>query len=75
MTGAFSEVIRANGTYSEIFRRWQWLVHGSDGTDENNNNFGQTSVVKLEEGKVSKSGVVEEANLNVHPLEDILGLQ
>ena len=75
LTGAFSEELlepMAN-TLKSLGSKKAWLVHGSDGTDEITIT-GLTSVVKLEEGEVSKSEIhPEEANLKVHPLEDILG--
>ena len=75
LTGAFSKELlepMAN-TLKSLGSKKAWLVHGSDGTDEITIT-GLTSVVKLEEGEVSKSEIhPEEANLKVHPLEDILG--
>ena len=75
LTGAFSKELlepMAN-TLKSLGSKKAWLVHGSDGTDEITIT-GLTSVVKLEEGEISKSEIhPEEANLKVHPLEDILG--
>jgi anthranilate phosphoribosyltransferase len=75
LTGAFSEELlepMAN-TLKSLGSKKAWLVHGSDGTDEITIT-GQTSVVKLENGGVSKSEIhPEEAKLKVHRLEDILG--
>ena len=75
LTGAFSKELlepMAN-TLKSLGSKKAWLVHGSDGTDEITIT-GLTSVVKLEEGEISKSEIhPEEANLRVHPLEDILG--
>ena len=75
LTGAFSKELlepMAN-TLKSLGSKKAWLVHGSDGTDEITIT-GLTSVVKLEEGEISKSEIhPEEANLKVHPLEEILG--
>ena len=75
LTGAFSEELlepMAN-TLKSLGSKKAWLVHGSDGTDEITIT-GRTSVVKLENGGVSKSEIhPEDAKLKVHPLEDILG--
>ena len=75
LTGAFSEELlepMAN-TLKSLGSEKAWLVHGSDGTDEITIT-GRTSVVKLENGGVSKSEIhPEDAKLKVHPLEDILG--
>jgi anthranilate phosphoribosyltransferase len=75
LTGAFSEELlepMAN-TLKSLGSKKAWLVHGSDGTDEITIT-GQTSVVKLENGDVSKFEIhPEDAKLKVHPLEDILG--
>ena len=75
LTGAFSkELLEPMAkTLKSLGTKKAWLVHGSDGTDEIAIT-GQTSVVKLENGKVSKSEIhPEEGKLRVHPLEDILG--
>ena len=75
LTGAFSEELLEPmvNTLKSLGSKKAWLVHGSDGTDEITIT-GQTSIVKLEGGEVSKSEIhPEEANLKVHPLEDILG--
>jgi len=75
LTGAFSKELlepMAN-TLKSLGSKKAWLVHGSDGTDEITIT-GRTSVVKLENGSVSKSEIhPEDAKLKVHPLEDILG--
>ena len=75
LTGAFSEELlepMAN-TLKSLGSKKAWLVHGSDGTDEITIT-GRTSVVKLENGGVSKSEIhPEDAKLKVHPLENILG--
>ena len=75
LTGAFSKELlepMAN-TLKSLGSTKAWLVHGSDGTDEITIT-GPTSVVRLEDGIIYTSEIhPEEANLQVHPLEDILG--
>ena len=75
LTGAFSkELLEPMAkTLKSLGSKKAWLVHGSDGTDEITIT-GQTSVVKLENEDISKSEIhPEEAKLEVHPLEKILG--
>jgi anthranilate phosphoribosyltransferase len=75
LTGAFSkELLEPMAkTLKSLGSKKAWLVHGSDGTDEITIT-GQTSVVKLENEDISKSEIhPEEAKLQVHPLEKILG--
>jgi len=75
LTGAFSKELlepMAN-TLKSLGSTKAWLVHGSDGTDEITIT-GPTSVVRLEDGIIYTSEIhPEEAKLQVHPLEDILG--
>ena len=60
-------------TLKSLGSKKAWLVHGSDGTDEITIT-GQTSVVRLENGDVSKFEIhPEDAKLKVHPLKEILG--
>ena len=75
LTGAFSKELlepMAN-TLKSLGSKKAWLVHGSDGTDEITIT-GPTAVVKLEDDMVSTSEIhPEDAKLQVHPLEEILG--
>ena len=75
LTGAFSKELlepMAN-TLKSLGSKKAWLVHGSDGTDEITIT-GPTAVVKLEDDMVSTSEIhPEDAGLQVHPLEEILG--
>ena len=75
LTGAFSKKLlepMAN-TLKSLGSKKAWLVHGSDGTDEITIT-GPTAVVKLEDDMVSTSEIhPEDAKLQVHPLEEILG--
>lgn len=75
LTGAFAprllrpmaETLRALGSEAA------WLVHGSDGTDEITI-AGPTAVVALEAGEIREFSVhPEDAGLQVHPFEAILG--
>ncbi len=75
LTGAFSpallrpmaETLRALGS------RAAWLVHGDDGTDEVSI-CGPTTVVALKDGAITEMRVnPEDAGLNRHPFEEILG--
>ena len=75
LTGAFSKELlepMAN-TLKSLGSKKAWLVHGSDGTDEITIT-GPTAVVKMEDDMVSTSEIhPEDAKLQVHPLEEILG--
>ena len=75
LTGAFSKELlepMAN-TLKSLGSKKAWLVHGSDGTDEITIT-GPTAVVKLEDDMVSTSEIhPEDAKLQVHALEEILG--
>jgi anthranilate phosphoribosyltransferase len=75
LTGAFSrDVIRPMAeTLGALGSEKAWLVHGSDGTDEISI-AGVTYLAALEDGKVSERELhPEEAGLQVHPFEAILG--
>jgi anthranilate phosphoribosyltransferase len=75
LTGAFSEALLEPmaETLKSLGCKKAWLVHGSDGTDEITIT-GETSVVKLENESISKIGIhPEDAKLQVHPLDEILG--
>jgi anthranilate phosphoribosyltransferase len=75
LTGAFSKVLLEPmaETLKSLGCKKAWLVHGSDGTDEITIT-GETSVVKLENESISKFEIhPEEAKLQVHPLDEILG--
>lgn len=75
LSGAFSpDLLRPMAeTLKTLGSEAAWLVHGSDGTDEITIT-GATTVVKLEDGGIVETEVhPEEANLPVHPFEDIVG--